>query len=84
MNYSKEDIVEQALLSIRPYLEADGGNVKLLEITEDNVVKLELEGTCVTCPMSIMTMKAGIEDAIKKAMPDVKSVEAVNLAPVRI
>jgi Fe-S cluster biogenesis protein NfuA len=72
--------IEQALDTVRPYLEADGGNVKFVEVTPDMVVKLELEGACASCQMSIMTMKAGIEDAIKKAIPEVKSVMAVNMA----
>jgi Fe-S cluster biogenesis protein NfuA len=72
--------VEAALNNIRPYLEADGGNVKLVEITDQMVVKLELMGTCVTCPMSMMTMKAGVEDSIKKLVPEIKSVEAINMA----
>lgn len=73
------DRVENALDSIRPYLEADGGNVKILEITDQNVLKLELLGACGTCPMSSMTLKAGVEDAIKRAVPEISSVEAVNL-----
>ena len=71
--------VEEALNNIRPYLEADGGNVRLLEVTEDKVVKLELEGNCVSCPMSSMTMKAGVEDAIKRAVPEISRVMAVNI-----
>jgi len=71
--------VEDALDTIRPYLEADGGNVSVEEITAENVVKLRLLGACGSCPMSIMTMKAGIEQAIKKAVPEVESVEAINL-----
>jgi len=70
--------IEDALNSIRPYLEADGGNVELIEITEDNVVKVELHGSCKTCSMSAMTMKAGIEETIKRAVPEVTKVEAVN------
>ena len=58
--------VDKALDSIRPYLEADGGNVKVLEVTEDMVARVQLVGSCVGCSMSAMTMKAGIEDAIKK------------------
>ncbi len=73
--------VENALDSIRPYLEADGGNVKILEISEDNIVKLELLGACGTCPMSTMTMKAGVEEAIKRAVPEIRSVIAVNVTP---
>jgi Fe-S cluster biogenesis protein NfuA len=73
------DRVEDALNSIRPYLEADGGNVKIIGISEGNVVKLELIGACGTCPMSTMTMKAGVEEAIKRAVPEITSVEATNL-----
>lgn len=72
------DRVDQALDSIRPYLEADGGNVKVVEITEDNVVKVQLMGACDGCSMSAMTMKAGIEEAIKKMIPEIKSVEQVQ------
>jgi Fe-S cluster biogenesis protein NfuA len=71
--------IESALDTIRPYLEADGGNVKILEVTDQNVLKLELLGACGSCPMSSMTLKAGVEDAIKRAVPEIKSVEAVNL-----
>ena len=70
--------IEDALNTIRPYLEADGGNVELLEITADNVVRVELHGACKTCSMSAMTMKAGIEETIKRAVPEVTKVEAVN------
>lgn len=71
--------IEQALESIRPFLVADGGNVKLLEVTDDLVVKLELLGACESCPMSAMTMKAGIEEAIKRVIPEIRGVEAVNV-----
>jgi len=71
--------IESALDTIRPYLEADGGNVKILEVTDQNVLKLELLGACGSCPMSSMTLKAGVEDAIKRAVPEIISVEAVNL-----
>ncbi|MBE9584942.1 NifU family protein [Mucilaginibacter sp. JRF] len=74
--------VEKALDSIRPYLEADGGNVSIEEITPDHVVKLKLLGSCGSCPMSIMTLKAGIEQAIKKAVPEVTGVEAINLTDI--
>lgn len=75
------DAVELALGGIRPYLEADGGNVKVLEITADNVVRLELLGACGSCPMSAMTFRAGIEEAIRREVPQVRGVEAVNLTP---
>ena len=71
--------VEDALKVIRPYLEADGGDVKVLEVNEEGVVFLELLGACGTCPMSIMTLKAGVEGAIKRAVPEIKGVEAINL-----
>lgn len=74
--------VEAALEKIRPFLLADGGNVKVLEITDEMVVRLELEGACETCPMSHMTMKAGIEEAIKRDIPEIKGVVAVNVAQV--
>lgn len=81
----KATIYEQvtaALDKIRPYLEADGGDVRIVEISKDNVVRLELLGTCGTCPMSTMTMKAGVEEAVRKEVPQVKSVEAINITPL--
>ncbi|KAF1856414.1 hypothetical protein Lal_00048589 [Lupinus albus] len=71
--------VEAALDTIRPYLEADGGNVSIEEITPENVVRLKLLGSCGSCPMSIMTLKAGIEQAVKKAVPEITAIEAINL-----
>jgi Fe-S cluster biogenesis protein NfuA len=79
---SLADQVEAALDTIRPYLEADGGNVSVEEITPDNVVRLKMLGSCGSCPMSIMTLKAGIEQAIMKAVPDVTAVEAINLTDI--
>jgi Fe-S cluster biogenesis protein NfuA len=72
--------VEQALETIRPYLIADGGNVAIEEITPEYVVKLRLLGNCGSCKMSFMTMKAGIEQAIMKAVPEITGVVAVDLA----
>jgi Fe-S cluster biogenesis protein NfuA len=71
--------IEASLDSIRPYLEADGGNVKINQVTLDNVVKLEFVGACGNCPMSTMTFKAGVEEAIRKAVPEIKSIEVINL-----
>jgi Fe-S cluster biogenesis protein NfuA len=71
--------IEQALNSIRPYLEADGGNVRVLEYTSDQILKLEFVGACGSCPMSTMTFKAGVEEAIKRAVPEIKKIEVVNL-----
>ncbi|MBL4654875.1 MAG: NifU family protein [Bacteroidia bacterium] len=71
--------IEEALNSIRPYLEADGGNVELLGVSEEMNVSLKLLGSCEQCPMSVMTLKAGVEQALIKAVPEIKSVECVNL-----
>lgn len=71
--------VEASLDLIRPYLEADGGNVKINHITSDNTVMLEFVGACGTCPMSTMTFKAGVEEAIKRAVPEIKKIEVINL-----
>ena len=68
--------IEQALESVRPALQADGGDIQLVSI-EDNVVKVHLSGACGGCPMSSMTMTQGVERAIKKAAPEVKQVIAV-------
>ncbi|RED96172.1 NifU family protein [Marinoscillum furvescens] len=73
------DKIESALNNIRPYLEADGGDVKLLEVTDNQVVMLELLGSCGSCPMSTMTLKAGVEEAIKRVVPEIKGVEAINI-----
>ena len=73
--------IEQALDSMRPYLAADGGNVKVLEVTDDKIVRLELIGSCGSCPMSAMTFKGGLEEAILKAVPEVSKVEAINITP---
>jgi Fe-S cluster biogenesis protein NfuA len=73
--------VEVALNSVRPYLQTDGGNVRVVEITEDFTAKLELLGACGSCPMSTLTFKAGLEEAILKAVPEIKKVEALNLTP---
>lgn len=71
--------IDKALDGIRPYLETDGGNVKIVEVTDDMTVKLELLGACGSCPMSTMTLKAGVEEAIKKAVPEIKHVIAMNI-----
>ncbi len=80
MNKHEELIVriEDTLSQIRPYLEADFGNVSFIEITEEMVVRVRLEGACKSCSMSTMTLKAGIEQSLLKAIPEIKSVEAVS------
>ena len=69
--------VEKALGEVRPMLEADGGGVELVDVSDDGVVKVRLTGGCCGCPMSQMTLKHGIERHVRKAVPNVKSVEAV-------
>jgi Fe-S cluster biogenesis protein NfuA len=71
------DKVEAALNKIKPSLQADGGDVELVEVTSEGVVKVKLTGACGGCPMSQMTLKAGIERVIKQEVPDVKEVIAV-------
>ena len=80
-NQELADKVEQALDEVRPYLETDGGNVRVLEVSDDHVVTLELLGACGSCPMSVMTMKAGIEETIKRQVPEIRDVRAVNITP---
>ena len=78
MNESIIAKIEIALNGMRPFLQADGGDVELVELTEDMEVRLKLIGNCSSCSMSHMTMKAGIESGIKAAIPDIKSVVAIN------
>ncbi len=68
--------VEKALNGVRPYLQADGGDVELVDV-ENGVVKVKLTGACSGCPMSQMTLKQGIESHVKKAIPEISSVESV-------
>jgi len=82
---NREDIIskiEASLDSIRPYLKADGGDVRISDFTTDHVVKLEFVGACGNCSMSTMTFKAGVEAAIKRDVPEVKSIQVVNLTPI--
>ncbi|RLC15204.1 MAG: NifU family protein [Deltaproteobacteria bacterium] len=69
--------VQEVLNKIRPQLQADGGDVELVEISDDGIVKVRLQGACAGCPMSQMTLKNGIEKLMKKEIPEVKSVESV-------
>jgi Fe-S cluster biogenesis protein NfuA len=68
--------IEEALKKIRPSLQADGGDVELVDVT-DGVVKVRLTGACGTCPMSTMTLKTGVERILKEQIPDIKKVEAL-------
>jgi Fe-S cluster biogenesis protein NfuA len=69
--------VEEALHQLRPYLEADGGDVSLLDITSDMIVRLRFLGSCSSCSMSAMTLKAGIEQTILRMVPEIKGVRAL-------
>jgi len=70
--------IEEALTQLRPYLEADNGNVSLVEVTDDMVVKLRFHGACRGCSMSTMTLRAGIEQTILRMVPEIKAVEAID------
>lgn len=78
MNSTLTERVEEALNQLRPFLKADGGDVSLVEITDDNVVRLELQGACKNCSMRMMTFKAGLEESIRRAAPEVTRVEALE------
>ena len=85
MSFNKEELIEKvnlAITELRPFLEADGGDMEFVELTDEGVVKVRLLGACSDCSMSLMTLKAGLEEAVKKLAPEIKSVEAVNLTEV--
>lgn len=69
--------VQEVLNMLRPYLQADGGDVELVNITEENIVQLRLQGACGTCPSSTYTLKMGIEEQLKQYIPEVVGVEQV-------
>jgi Fe-S cluster biogenesis protein NfuA len=69
--------IESILAKVRPSIQADGGDVELINIREDNVIEVRLKGTCNGCPMATLTLKAGIERLIKEELPEVKEVIAV-------
>ncbi len=73
------DKVESALQTMRPFLEADGGDMELVEVTDNFIAKVKLLGACSSCHMSTMTLKAGIEEAVKRAVPEIIAVEAINI-----
>lgn len=74
--------IEKALDDLRPFLEADQGDITLVEVTKDNIARVELHGACKTCQMSAMTLRAGVEESIKKVAPEIKGVEAINSVKV--
>jgi len=69
--------VQEVIDSVRPFLQADGGDVELIDVGEDGVVTVRLKGACTGCPMSMMTLKGGIEARLKEQVPEVTSVEAI-------
>lgn len=76
-SFIKERVIK-ALERVRPYLQSDGGDISLVEITDDNIVKVRLQGACHGCPFSIQTLKAGVEQALIKEVPEVSKVVAVE------
>ncbi|MCZ7608998.1 MAG: NifU family protein [Ignavibacterium sp.] len=70
--------IQKALSNIRPFLQADNGDIELVDITEDGIVKVRLLGACETCPLSVMTLRAGVERAIMNEVPSIKRIEAIN------
>ncbi len=84
MSQKKDDIlsrIEDSINGIRPYLAADGGDIKVVRVVGD-VLEIELLGACSSCSMSPMTMRAGVEEAVKKSVPEIKTVVAINLSAV--
>ena len=69
--------VEDALNKVRPSLQADGGDIQLIDVDEDGVVKVKLQGACAGCPMSQMTLKMGVEKVLKQNVPEIDRVETV-------
>ncbi|HOI00506.1 MAG TPA: NifU family protein [Bacteroidales bacterium] len=69
--------VRNVIEQIRPFLQADGGDIRYVDITDDNVVQVELQGACGSCPYSTMTLKNGVEEAVRKAIPEIHSVVSI-------
>tara|TARA_B100000405_G_C16587971_1_gene375698 strand:+ start:180 stop:425 length:246 start_codon:yes stop_codon:yes gene_type:complete len=70
--------IEEALDQVRPFLQSDGGDIKLIDVSSDNIVKVELLGACSDCEVSMMTLKAGVEQAIRKVFPELKELVEIN------
>ena len=77
-NTNIRERVIKALEKVRPYLQSDGGDISLVEITDDNTVKVKLQGACYGCPFSLQTLKAGVEQALLQEVPEIKGVIAVD------
>jgi Fe-S cluster biogenesis protein NfuA len=69
--------VQKVIEAIRPFLQADGGDIDLIDVTEEGIVKIRLTGACSGCPMSTYTLKMGVENKLKKEIPEIKSIEQV-------
>ena len=85
MKLDKVDLeakVNKVLLELRPFFEADGGDIEFVEITDDGILKVQLMGACSDCSMSMMTLKSGVEEAVKKIAPEIIAVEAVQLSSI--
>ena len=76
-NVIKEKVLK-ALERVRPYLQSDGGDIQLVEVTSDNIVKVKLQGACHGCPYSMQTLKAGVEQALIQVVPEIRSVVSVD------
>jgi len=70
---------QNAIEQIRPYLQADGGDIRFVELTDENILNVELQGSCGSCPFSKMTLKNGVEEAVRRTLPEIVSVEAINM-----
>jgi Fe-S cluster biogenesis protein NfuA len=77
MNPEVETRIQNALTQVRPYLQADGGDVTFVRMRDDGILELSWTGTCKICPMSVMTLRAGVERTIMKEVPEVRRVETV-------
>ncbi len=77
-NSNTKEKVLKALERVRPYLQSDGGDIQLVEVTTDNIVRVKLQGACYGCPYSLQTLKAGVEQALIKEVPEIKSVVSVD------
>ena len=82
MNSDLNTRVNEAINEIRPFLVADGGDIELVEITTGNIARIKLLGACKSCSMSSMTIKAGVEESIKKAAPEIVAVESVDVTVI--
>ncbi len=71
--------IKNVLDQIRPYIQQDGGDIEFVKLTNDYIVNVELKGACGSCPLSTVTLKDGVETAMKKVIPEIKSVEAVKI-----